>query len=267
MQDKSILTASYDYTMKKIKIDKFDSDEIGPSYKVDFVFDMHGSIIYKGIELNNKDIVSISFRGNISIFNKENDKHYIYMKQHEIVEDEIYDVIELTNNELAFSTDGCLRFFDINSYKNIDTVYNINFSTKNNLKQLNEKILGLILKEDIGLVDIGIRKLIQKFPIDPNLGKIETLNILKDKTLLIGISNNKYEDNEYCSRLLMRQYKYNGGDKMKFICENIDEISKNDKKEYIRISSLTELNNGIIVYATSEYKDNKFIGTINIIDN
>ena len=267
MKDKSILTSSYDYTMKKIKIDKMDSNEIGPSYNVDFVFDIPGCVIYKGIELNNFDVICISFGGNISIFNKENEKNYTSLKQHEIAEDEIYDVIELTNNQLAFSTDECLRFFDINNYQNIGSIYNIEFKSKNNMKQLNERMLGLLLKTDIGLVDIEVRRLVKKIFIDPVFGKIETLSLLKDKTVLVSITNNKLEEKKNITKLIMKQFKYNGIDKMKFIAENIDEIQKNNRKEYSRISSLIELQNGIIVFSTSEYRDNNLIGTINIIEN
>ena len=266
MKDKSILTSSYDYTMKKIKIDKMDSNEIGPSYSVDFVFDIPSCVIYKGIELSNFNIVSISFGGNITIFNKENDKSYSNFKQHEIAEDEIYDVIELTNNQLAFSTDECLRFFDNKTYQNIDSIFNIEFTTKNNMKQLNEKMLGLLLKNDIGLVDIELRRLIKKISINPIYGKIETFNLLKDKTVLIGITNNKFEEKNYITKVILKQYRYNGDDKMKLTAENIDEIQRNDIKEYSRISSLIELKNGIIVFSTSEYRDNELVGTINIIE-
>ena len=71
LKDKSILTSSFDHTMKKIRITNSNS------YIVDYVFSTLKDVVYKGIELNNNDIVSISFRGNIDIF-KKNGKNNNY---------------------------------------------------------------------------------------------------------------------------------------------------------------------------------------------
>ena len=53
----TILSSSFDYTMRKIKI-----IEEKKTYIIEFIFDGYNNIIYKGIEVYNDYILSISFK-------------------------------------------------------------------------------------------------------------------------------------------------------------------------------------------------------------
>ncbi len=255
LQDKSILTSSFDYTMKKIKINS------NNSYVVEFVFYASRNYIYKGIELINSDIISISFKGNINIFKKQQQNHYKHYKEHEIANEEIYNVIELIpNKELAFSTDECLRFFSIDTYQNIGNVHLLEFAKGNNMVHFNKKLLAVLLKHEIGLVNIEERQCVAKCSLG-NLGKPECICYLKDNSILVGISNNKYENIQFS----FKQYfvKMN---KLKLISERIEDIHKKNKDDYCRITSLIELKNRILVYGTAGLEDYKLVGNISIID-
>ena len=85
----TILTSSFDYTMKKIKI-----IEEKKTYIIEFIFDGYNNIIYKGIEIYNDYILSISFGGEIVIWSKITNKNYLNINKHIIENEELYDIIE-----------------------------------------------------------------------------------------------------------------------------------------------------------------------------
>ena len=258
LKDKSILTSSFDHTMKKIRITN------NNSYVVDYVFDTLKNIVYKGIEITNNDIVSISFRGNIDIFKKnENNNNYSTFLSHEIANEEIYNVIELyQNKELAFATDECLRFFSIDAYQNIGNVHLLEFAKGNNLILINKNMLAVLLKHHIGLVNISQRQCISKISLG-EIGKTECFCLLKDNTILIGISNNE-KDNKNIE-FIFKQYavKIN---KCKLMSEKLQIFEKKGKEDYSRITSLIELKNGIIAYGTAGFEELRLVGNISIID-
>ena len=258
LKDKSILSSSFDHTMKKIRITN------NNSYVVDYVFDTLKNIVYKGIEITNNDIVSISFRGNIDIFKKnENNNNYSNFLSHEIANEEIYNVIELyQNKELAFATDECLRFFSIDAYQNIGNVHLLEFAKGNNLILINKNMLAVLLKHHIGLVNISQRQCISKISLG-EIGKTECFCILKDNTILIGISNNE-KDNKNVE-FMFKQYgiKIN---KCKLIAEKLQVFEKKGKEDYGRITSLIELRNGVIAYGTAGFEELRLVGNISIID-
>ena len=94
-----------------------------------------------------------------------------------------------------------------------------------------------------------------------NLRKPECLCYLKDNSILVGFSNNKYENIQFS----IKQYfvKMN---KLKLISERIEDIHKRNKDDYCRITSLIELKNRILVYGTAGLEDYKLVGNISIID-
>lgn len=254
LKDKTMLTSSYDYTMKKIKVNN-------TSYIVEFTFNPSKNFIYKGIELVNNDIISISFKGNINIFKRQKSNYYVNYKEHEIANEEIYNVIELVpNKEIAFSTDECLRFFSIDTYQNIGNVHLLEFAKGNNMIHINKSTLAILLKHDLGLVNILHRQCIFKCSLG-NLGKPECICYLKDNTLLVAMSNNKYEKIQF----LFKQYSIKMN-KLKLTSEKMEEITKKKKDDHCRITSLIELKNRVIVYGTAGFEEYKLVGNISIID-
>ena len=254
LKDKSILTSSYDYTMKKIRLNN-------NSYTVEFVFKIFKNIVYKGIELDNSDIISISFRGNIDIFKKEYNNNYKSYKQHEIADEEIYNIIELfPTKEIALSTDECLRFFSIDTYQNIGSVHLLEFAKGNNMIHFNKITLIVLLKHDLGLINIPLRQTIYKFHLG-NIGKPENICHLKDNSILACISNSKSNQIQF----MFKQFNIKLN-KLKLIAEKLEEFEKKKKDDYFRITSLLQLKNKIIVYGTAGFEDFKLVGNISIID-
>ena len=258
LKDKCILTSSFDCTMKKLRITNSNS------YIVEFVFSVFKHVIYKGIELSNNNILAISFKGNIDIFRKtDKNSKYSNFISHEIAEEEIFNVIELyQNNEIAFSTDECLRFFSIDSFQNIGNVHLLEFAKGNNMLYMGKNNLIVMLRHHIGLVNIPQRQCIFKCSFG-EAGKPECLCYLKDNTILMGVSNNIKENKTI--EFIFKQYglKMN---KLKLISEKMEVIDKIKKDDYFRITSILELKNKVIAYGTAGFEEFKLVGNISIID-
>ena len=273
----TILSSSFDYTMKRIKI-----IEEKKTYIVDFIFDGYNSIIYKGIELLNDVILSISFGGEINIWNKMTNKAYIRGKKTIIEDEELYDVIEINNKLIAISTDENLYFFNINNTNKNELltqskkISDLDFKQRNNMVLLNNNILGILLKNEIGLVDINHKQIINKSNIYE--GKPETITIMKDKTILVSVSNYNFknydEDTEKKSgkdkitiggKITFLQYELiNNG--LNFLIKKEEESDKINSKDYSRITSVSEFSNGIIVFSTTGMEDKKICGSISAFD-
>ena len=269
----TFLSSSFDYTMKKIKI-----IEDKKTYVAEFVFDGYDNLIYKGIELFDGHILSISFGGIISIWNKLTDKAYVCGQKNVIEEEQLYDVIEINNKLLAISTDENLHFFSINANKKEFLIQNkiisdLDFKDRNNMVLLNSNILGILLKTEIGLVDITHKQVIHRCNIYE--GKPETITLMKDKTLLVSVSNYNLKDydNETeeknnlnkINKVIFLQYEL-VNDGLSFLIKKEEVSDKINSKDYCRITSVVEFNNGIVAFSTSGMEDNKMCGTISAFD-
>ena len=268
----TLLSSSFDYTMKKIKI-----IEEKKTYVVEFVFDGYDNILYKGIELSNGQILSISFGGIINIWNKLTSKAYIRGQNNIIENEEIYDIIEINNKLIAISTDENLHFYNLNLNKNDclsqnKVISDLDFKERNNMVLLNSNILGILLKNEIGLVDIAHRQVIHKCNIYG--GKPETITMMKDNTVLVSVSNYNIKDydeetieknNLNINKVMFLQYELiNNG--LSFLIQKEEVSDKINSKDYCRITSLIELNNGIVAFCTSGMEDGKMCGTISTFD-
>ena len=272
----TILSASFDYTMKKIKI-----IEEKKTYVIEFVFDGYNNIIYKGIELNNDRIISISFGGEINVWNKMTSKAYTKLQQLTIDNEELYDIIEINNKLIAISTDENLHFFNVNTNKKEFLIENkvisdLEFKRRNNMILLNNNILGILLKNEVGLIDIVHKQIITKCNIYE--GKPETITLMKDKTILISISNYNIKDYDEdteekiekskmttTNKVIFLQYELiNNG--LSFLIKKEEVSDKINSKDYCRITSVSEFTNGIIIFTTSGMEDNKMCGTISAFD-
>ena len=272
----TILSSSFDYTMKKIKL-----IEEKKTYVIEFIFDGYDNIIYKGIELNNGNILSISFGGEINIWNKLTNKAYTKIQKYVIENEEAYDVIGISNKLIAVSTEESLHFFNINTNKKeylieSKVMTDLEFKRRNNMILVNNNILGILLKNEIGLIDIAHKQIITKCNIYE--GKPETLTLLKDKTLLVSVSNYNIKDYDEdtdekiekskmieTNKVIFLQYELVNNGLMLLIKK--EEVSdKINSKDYCRITSVSEFSNGIIIFTTSGMEDNKLCGTISAFD-
>ena len=259
LKDKSILTQSFDYSMKKIRISTLDK-----TYFVEFIFDDFDGVVYKCIELNHTiNLISISFGGCISIWQKLQNKKYEMIKQQEVVDEELYDIMQTNNKEYIISTDVCLRFFEIDNYQNTNTIYNLDFIQKtNNIVKINNNTLAILLTKEIGIVDLNKKNIVKKFEIIG--GKLEFINVLiKDNSLLISLCNNINKDN---SKLIFKQYDVKDN-KIELKAEREDKIQKKTNKDYFRINSVLQLGNGNIVVGISGSEEQKPIGIISLFEH
>ena len=269
----TFLSSSFDYTMKKIKI-----IEENKTYVVEFTFDGYENIIYKGIELHNGHIISISFGGILKIWNKLTDKAYLQNQKQLIENEELYDIIEINNKIIAISTDENLHFFNINTNKNEilthhKKISDIEFKNRNNMVLMDSNILGILLKNEIGLVDVNHKQIIHKCNIFG--GKPETITLMKDKTILISVSNYNIKDYDdesedknnlnKINKITFLQYELvNNG--LNFLIKKEEVSDKINSKDYCRITSVVEFANGIIAFSTSGMEDNKLCGTVSAFD-
>ena len=272
----TILSSSFDYTMKKIKL-----IEEKKTYVVEFIFDGYDSIIYKGIELNSGNILSISFGGEINIWNKMTSKAYTKLQNFIVDNEELYDIIEINNKLVAVSTGDNLHFFSVNTNKKELLVENkvipdLEFKRRNNMILLNNNILGILLKNEIGLVDVVHKQIITKCKIYE--GKPETITLMKDQTILVSSSNYNIKDYDEDTEEKIEKSKMNETNKVIFLQYELvnnglsfllkkEEVSdKINSKDYCRITSVSEFKNGIIIFTTSGMEDNKLCGTISAFD-
>ena len=272
----TILSSSFDYTMKKIKL-----IEDKKTYVVEFIFDGYDNIIYKGIELHNGNIISISFGGEFNVWNKMTSKAYTKIQNYIVENEELYDIIEINNKLIAVSTDENLHFFNINTNKKEFLIENkiisdLDFKKRNNMILINNNILGILLKNEVGLIDIVHKQLITKCSIYE--GKPETITLMKDNTILVSVSNYNIKDYDEdteekiekskmtkTNKVIFLQYELvNNG--LSFLLQKEEVSDKINSKDYCRITSVCEFNNGIIIFSTSGMEDNKMCGTISAFD-
>lgn len=272
----TILSSSFDYTMKKIKI-----IEEKKTYIIEFIFEGYNNIIYKGIEIYNDYIISISFGGEIVIWRKITNKSYLNINKYIIQNEELYDIIEINKKSIAISTNENLYFFNINNNSNHKNellvqnkkILNLDFKQRNNMILINNNILGLLLKNEICLIDVAHKQIISKTKISE--GKPETIILMKNKTILISISNYNIKDydedtkEKNCriasNKMIFMQYEMVSTGLM-FLIKKEENSDKINVKDFCRITSMSEFNNGIILFSTSGMEDNKICGSISAFD-
>ena len=152
-------------------------------------------------------------------------------------------------------------------------ISDLDFKDRNNMVLLNSNILGILLKSEIGLVDIAHKQVIHRCNIYE--GKPETITLMKDKTLLISVSNYNLKDYDTeteeknslnkINKVIFLQYELvNNG--LSFLIKKEEVSDKINSKDYCRITSVVEFNNGIVAFSTSGMEDNKMCGTISAFD-
>ena len=119
ISNNSILTASSDRYLKKIKLSNDNK-----SYKVEYIFNLHTSSVYKGIELKTKNILSCGINDYLMLwvhnpkysdeetFDNDNDNNDMYSNiQIPEAGQGITDIIEMKNSSFACASD-ILQFWN-----------------------------------------------------------------------------------------------------------------------------------------------------------
>ena len=143
------------------------------------------------------------------------------------------------------------------------------------MAMLNNNILGLLLKNEIGLVNVMHKQIMSKINIYE--GKPETITLMKNKTILISGCNYNFKDYDEESedknaknstnknKIIFLQYELvNNG--LMFLLKKEEDSDKINSKDYCRITAVSEFSNGIIVFSTSGMEDKKICGSISAFD-
>jgi len=231
LKDGTLISCSYDKTIKLFKLyekNYYEIQTINENAK-------------KIIELTNKDIVSISsdfenIEKSMKIYsidkinNKNNNRYNIYRLSSSIKnESQVYDMIEINNNEIICVITGKLIFWDIrreykNGFINIDDYNNWN----NQLIKLNNNIIIHSGDTIINVIDIE-KKCIIKSIINNNIF-IKCIEKFSDTMFVVGDDNGKiyqwYFDNinKNIVEISMRDDFFDEGKEIKCI-----KISKEGK--------------------------------------
>ena len=183
IKENKILSSSTDSEIKIFQIQE-------NSYFIEQILIGHISAVNKSILLSNDDIASCSWDKTVRIWTKnKNDGIY---SQKLIIADysEVIDSLFETNNKNLITSsfiERKLRFWNINSLENKNTLYNIKCNSKSNIFcMINNEILAVCGYYDCGIYLININKY--------SVVKIIKLSDNKKKNLLVNciitLSNN-----------------------------------------------------------------------------
>ena len=286
LTNNSILTASSDRFLKKIKL-----SEDNTSYKVDFIFNLHTSSVYKGIKLKNKNILSCGINDylilwihnpkysdeeneeNKSEINKNNSDMYSSIQLTEAGQG-ITDIIEMKNSNFVCASD-VLQFWHIISYDFIEEKKDDKEIIFNKEKEETKKIdknTRIISDSTESQFSYQINKIINNNKNESNFNNVNN-NIKEEKGKIYLNKNEYYEkkgflelktssanclcklNSRYLFAILSEEYKGKIGiiDTKKIQCVNIIVISKYE------LTSICNFIDDSIIISCTERIDDSFV--------
>ena len=236
---------------------------------------------------NNSNFNKLNFINdflNVSInqSNKTNilEKYLINKKLNQVLnrEEIIYDILQINSNLFVSSSlYSHLRFWDINSMTNINTIKEIQCNDSHNcLCIINKTIIGVLLNEKYGLalVDYIKKEVMNKIIIDKDFKiKLSTILLTNNKFVVIGGQNNANKEE---SQVIFKFYKIikvkkinsnNLKYSLKFLNSHIKKNQKLLMDDDIWLNSMTEGNNGTIINGLGSTFMNKEYGQIYMFFN
>ena len=226
LNDGRIITCSDDHTMKIIKL----VDE--NKYKVEQELKEHSGGVDKVIEIKDNELISVSGDKTMKIWKIIEEDKFSCIKTlaFQNNNNSNCNILKLNDNEFVTSSqsDGCVKFYNLNNYLNIETINNIGFGCiPKNLCLINDDIL-CVCGNKYYLIKISNHQLI-KYISGPSL--IYSIHECIDGLFLCSVTDNKNNHN-------LVKYKYEN--------ENLiiieEKIQASDKTIYDSI----ELNDGTI---------------------
>ena len=233
LPNNSILTASSDRFLKKICLLNNST-----SYKVEYIFNMHTSSVYKGIKLKNNNIVSCGINDYLILWVNNEEKENINIDNNNIINtndsnkykpiqfidagEGISDIIEIRAGSFISASDT-LQFWNLcsenttnNSYSNKKLIINAN-NIINNDGYNNKNIIN---KNNESKLLIGVNKInkTQIKSISNNNNISNTSNISESSNVLFNSSNKALRthvkiyinNNEYYERKGFLEIKTSG---------------------------------------------------------
>ena len=248
LHDNSMLSASNDKTMKKIRF-----INNCKSYKVEYIFSGFKNILKKGIELSNNKIICNSFKEKITIFQKSKGGNII---ENSICHNEaINDILEISKYEFAAVGENKINFWDNvklvlnHSIKNIFS----NFNSQNLICKIKDDILAIGFNNQIQLIDLVKYELINNFIVSN--GDLYSVIKLKNNSILFS---EIIKNDSYCE-FNTKQYIIED-DQLFFISSKKEKYSKKNCENQIKV--VYELSNGTIIEGINKVFNKKETGEI-----
>ena len=190
----------------------------------------------------------------------------------------VYDILQI-NDEIFVTSSlyGFLRFWDIKSQVNINTIKDIQCNdSHNNLCIINKSILGVLLNEKCGiaLIDYINKEVIHKIIVDKDLEiKLSTILLTSNKLVVIGGQNNVSNDESQVVYKFYRIVKIKKTSKtgdviFKYSLKFLNAHSKKTQKlladDDIWLNAMVEGSNGTLINGLGSTYMNKEFGQIDI---
>ena len=219
------------------------------------------------------DFLNIESSG--STTGKKNNKYVMNKKLNQMLNkgEIIYDILQI-NNEIFISSSlyGNLRFWNINTMTNTDTIKDIQCNDSHNcLCIINKTVIAVLLngKYGVALIDYIKKEVTHKIIIEKNLEiKLSTILLTSNKIVVIGGQNNSMKDE---SQVIYKYYKIIKVKKanssvfkysLKFLNEHIKKSQKLTSEDDIWLNAMTEGGNGTIINGLGSTFMNKEYGQI-----
>ena len=219
------------------------------------------------------DFLNIESSG--STTGKKNNKYVMNKKLNQMLNkgEIIYDILQI-NNEIFISSSlyGNLRFWNINTMTNTDTIKDIQCNDSHNcLCIINKTVIAVLLngKYGVALIDYIKKEVTHKIIIEKNLEiKLSTILLTSNKIVVIGGQNNSMKDE---SQVIYKYYKIIKVKKanssvfkysLKFLNEHVKKSQKLTSEDDIWLNAMTEGGNGTIINGLGSTFMNKEYGQI-----
>ena len=187
----------------------------------------------------------------------------------------IYDILQI-NSELFISSSlyGNLRFWNINTMTNTDTISEIQCNDSHNcLCIINKSVFAVLLngKYGVALIDYIKKEVTHKIIIEKNLEiKLSTILLTSNKLVVIGGQNNSNKEESHVIYKFYKIIKVKKANStvikysLKFLNEHIKKCQKVLVDDDIWLNAMTEGGSGTIINGLGSTYINKEYGQIYI---
>ena len=201
-------------------------------YEILQTLNYHSSYVYKIIELKNKNLVSCSYDSSIIFYIKDNNE---YKQDYKISTDgSCYSIIQTNNNEICYSVDNKICFYDLLERKIKASISDIskNNSYREWFIMIKKDLLLIPGYNIISIINTEQYKLVRKIEV-PGSNWICGVCMLNENMLLTGDEAK-----------IIRQWKIEE--------DNLILVSKKEKTHDDYINVLLNIGNGFIASGSSD---------------
>ena len=270
MNDGKILTSSADGTLKKIRLLFNNDNKKNKKYLVEFVFFKNREFIFKSIQMKNSDdILSSNLEKELILWKKTENEIELYKINKILLKDEYVQDIYQINEKIFITCGESLLCWDVNNYESIKK---LKYESKgnNSIYKINEDLTGIFLKKRGDILLFNNNELIGVKIINISEFSLTSLKSLKNKTILVGIfdeKNKKSFINQYILNLEMQNTQKEKSvvfNKTEMIKIKEEEVNYTDNDFYFgefnwsRINIIEEIDNFVFLGVGGQEKLKNF---------